>query len=287
MQNAAGKHSEALATPDAAVALWRGAPPVTWPTRTSPARRSSVWRNCGSLRRRSEARAELALGRHDSQSFRARGTDREARAARTTPQPAHARPLPLRTSRAARVFTMPEAAHRGPRHGTEPAVIRRWSRRSSAGSRAGAPRPVFARRPRAIGALALVLAAAVVAAVVAVIQGGTEPAPALAEADSTVLLRTSDGEVAHQIPVRGKSEFALRRRIDLDRLVGGRACMDPPGSGAVIATIGLGGAERVVFGEGSVWVTGKRSPTLFRIDPSVSRSRRAHFAPHAGESRPT
>ena len=115
------------------------------------------------------------------------------------------------------------------------------------------------------------LAAAVVAAVVAVIQGGTEPAPALAEADSTVLLRTTDGEVAHQIPVR-QTEFARFGAGSIWTVSSeGELVRIHPGSGAVIATIGLGvEPSGVVFGEGSLWVTGKHSPTLFRIDPSVN-----------------
>ena len=114
-------------------------------------------------------------------------------------------------------------------------------------------RPVFARRPRAIGALALVLAAAVVAAVVAVIQGGTEPAPALAEAgfDGPAPYerrgRAPDPGAADRVRALGAgSIWTVSSEGELVRI--------HPGSGAVIATIGFGvEPSGVVFGEGSAW----------------------------------
>ena len=112
------------------------------------------------------------------------------------------------------------------------------------------------------------LAAAVVAAVVAVIQGGTEPAPALAEAgfDGPPVRPAT---VAHQIPVR-RTEFARFGAGSIWTVSSeGELMRIHPGSGAVIPPSASEWAERVVFGEGSMG-DGQALPTLFRIDPSVN-----------------
>ena len=272
-QNASGHHSEALATLDAAVALWRGAPlaDLAYEDFARPEIERLEELRLVATEERSEA--ELALGRHDTLV-----PELEALTAKHGPRERLRGQLMLALYRSGRhVEALRVYADTRKRLiedlGMEPSRQLRELERAILRQDPALelPRPVFARRPRAIGALALVLAAAVVAAVVAVTQGGTEQAPALAEPDSTVLLHTSDGEVAHQIPVR-ETEFVrfgagslwtLSSEGDLVRI--------HPGSGVVIATIGLGvEPSGVAFGEGSVWVTGKHSPTLFRIDPSVN-----------------
>ena len=272
-QNASGHHSEALATLDAAFALWRGAPlaDLAYEDFARPEIERLEELRLVATEERNEA--ELALGRHDTLV-----PELEALTAKHGPRERLRGQLMLALYRSGRhVEALRVYADTRRRLiedlGMEPSRQLRELERAILRQDPALelPRPVFARRPRAIGALALVLAAAVVAAVVAVTQGGTEQAPALAEPDSTVLLHTSDGEVAHQIPVR-ETEFVrfgagslwtLSSEGDLVRI--------HPGSGVVIATIGLGvEPSGVAFGEGSVWVTGKHSPTLFRIDPSVN-----------------
>ena len=60
-----------------------------------------------------------------------------------------------------------------------------------------------------------------------------------------------------------------------------------PATGEVVATIGLGVEPGgLAFGEGSLWVTGRHSPTLVRIDPSVNEVV-DRFRFRRKESRPT
>ena len=273
-QNAAGQHSEALATLDAAVALWRGAPlaDLAYEDFARPEIERLEELRLVATEERSEA--ELALGHHDTLV-----PELEALTAKHGPRERLRGQLMLALYRSGRhVEALRVYADTRQRLiedlGMEPSRQLRELEQAILRQDPALelPRPVFARRPRAlVGALALVLAAAVVAAVVAVTQGGTEPAPALAEADSTVLLRTSDAEIARQIPVRD-TEFVRFGAGSLWTVSSeGELVRIHPGSGVVIATIGLGvEPSGVVFGEGSVWVTGKHSPTLLRIDPSVN-----------------
>jgi DNA-binding SARP family transcriptional activator/ABC-type transport system substrate-binding protein/streptogramin lyase len=133
------------------------------------------------------------------------------------------------------------------------------------------PRPVFVRRPRAVfGAFALALAAVVTAAVVAVTHGGTEPARALAAADSTVLFN-ANGEVAREVPLRDTELVRFGAGSLWSVSSDGQLVRIDPRTGAVVATIGLGvEPSGMAFGAGSLWVTGKHSPTVFRIDTSVN-----------------
>ena len=102
-------------------------------------------------------------------------------------------------------------------------------------------------------------------------QGGTENAQALAEPDSNVLLSADTGDLVREVPVRGTAWV----RFDGDSLWSvsddGVLTRIDPVTGETIATIGLGVEPGgLAVGEGSVWVTGRHSPTLFRIDPSVN-----------------
>jgi DNA-binding SARP family transcriptional activator/ABC-type transport system substrate-binding protein len=132
--------------------------------------------------------------------------------------------------------------------------------------------PATTRRRRiAVGAVALAAAGVAAAAVVMVTQGGTENAHALAEPDSNVLLSAETGDLVRTIPVSetawvrfdGNALWSLSEDGLLTRL--------DPATGETVATIGLGVEPAgLAIGEGSVWVTGRHSPTLFRIDPSVN-----------------
>ncbi len=132
--------------------------------------------------------------------------------------------------------------------------------------------PATARRRRiAASAFALAAAGVAAAAVVMFTQGGTENAQAVADPDSNVLLSADTGELVREVPVRetawvrfdGDSLWSLSDDGELTRL--------DPATGETVATIGLGVEPAgLAVGEGSVWVTGRHSPTLFRIDPSVN-----------------
>ena len=140
----------------------------------------------------------------------------------------------------------------------------------------GLPGAVAAtRRRRAVaGALALVVAGGVTALVVGLTQGGTESAQALAEADSNVFLAADTGNVAGQadavrntvrVGYGAGSLWSISSEGELTRI--------DPETGKIIETIGLAANEPsgLAFGEGSVWVTDRHSPTLYRIDPSVNQ----------------
>jgi DNA-binding SARP family transcriptional activator/ABC-type transport system substrate-binding protein/streptogramin lyase len=132
--------------------------------------------------------------------------------------------------------------------------------------------PRQTRRVRAlVGVGALVLAAGVVAVAVGLTQGGTESAKALAAPDSNVFVSAATGDLVRASPVRDTVRVAydkgalwsISSRGDLTRL--------DSTTGKEVATLGLGiKPAGLAVGDGSVWVTERNSPTLFRIDPSVN-----------------
>jgi DNA-binding SARP family transcriptional activator/streptogramin lyase len=128
------------------------------------------------------------------------------------------------------------------------------------------------RRRVLVGSGALVLAGTAVALFVGLTQGGTESGGAFADPDSNVFLSAATGELVRASPVRdtvrvaydkGGALWSVSARGDLTRL--------DPATGKEVVTLGLGiKPAGLAVGDGSVWVTERSSPTLFRIDPSVN-----------------
>ena len=135
----------------------------------------------------------------------------------------------------------------------------------------GPPPPATRKRRALVGVLAVVLAASATAVVVGLTQGGTESARALAAADSNVFLDANGGEIARSVPVRNTELVRYGAGSLWSVSSDGELLRIDPETGEVVATIGLGQEPGgLAFGLGSVWVTARHSPTLFRIDPSVN-----------------
>jgi DNA-binding SARP family transcriptional activator/ABC-type transport system substrate-binding protein len=135
------------------------------------------------------------------------------------------------------------------------------------------PRPAgVTRRRRALPvAVALVLAGVAAAVIVGLTQGGTERAQALADPDSNVFLSASSGEVVREASVRDTVRVAYDKGALWSVSSKGELTRLDPVTGKEIARLGLGiEPSGLALGEGSVWVTGRNSPTLLRIDPSVN-----------------
>ncbi len=131
--------------------------------------------------------------------------------------------------------------------------------------------PETRRRRTLVGAGALTLAAAAVAVMVGVTQGGTESAQALAEPDSNAFLNASSGELVRSAPVRDTVRVAYGDGALWSLSATGELTRLDPTTGKEMARIGLGiKPSGLEVGEGSVWVTGRTSPTLLRIDPTVN-----------------
>ena len=137
-----------------------------------------------------------------------------------------------------------------------------------------APRPAGATRRRRIaaGALALAVAALAVAGVVLVTQGGTGSAQALAEPDSNVFLSARSGQVLREADVRDTVAVAFGAGSLWSLSSDGQLTRVDPASGEVLDTIGLGIVKPggMSFGDGSLWVTDRYSPTVLRVDPEVN-----------------
>lgn len=273
-QSADGKHAHALATLEDALELWRG-PPLADLAYEDFARTEIERLNELRLVATEERiEAELVLGRHDTLVPELEGLiAKHGLRERLRGQLMLALYRSGRHAEAVRVYA--DARKRLIEDlGMEPSRQLRELEQAMLRQDAALdlPRSVVARRPRAVfGALALALAAAVTAAVVAVTQGGTESARALAAANSTVLLNANGGEVAREVPLRDTELVRFGAGSLWSVSSDGQLARIDPRTGAVVATIGLGvEPSGMAFGAGSLWLTGKHSPTVFRIDPSVN-----------------
>jgi DNA-binding SARP family transcriptional activator/ABC-type transport system substrate-binding protein/streptogramin lyase len=273
-ENAAGNHSDGLATLKAALGLWRGSPLAELVYEDFARTEIERLEELRLVATEERIEAELALGRHDPLVPELEGlTAKHGLRERLRGQLMLALYRSGRHAEALRVYA--DTRKRLIEDlGIEPSRLLRELEQAilRQDSALELPLPAFATRRRALaGVLAVALAAAMTAVVVAVTRGGTEPARALASADSTVLLSAARGEVAREVPLRNTefvrfgagSLWSVSSEGELVRL--------DPGSGVVVATIGLGvDPSGIAFGDRSVWVVGKHSPTLFRVDPSVN-----------------
>ena len=138
----------------------------------------------------------------------------------------------------------------------------------------GRPRqlPSARRRGLVVGAAALVLAGAAVAAIVLVTQGGAENATAVADPQSDVFLSTKTGRIVDVAPVRDTVGVRFGAGSFWSVSAEGALTRLDPTTGDIVATIGLGILKPggLAIGKGSVWVTDAYSPTLLRVDPRVN-----------------
>ena len=136
------------------------------------------------------------------------------------------------------------------------------------------PRPSAPGRRRGllVGAGALVLAAAAVALVVGLTQGSTEGAHALAAPDSDVFVDAGSGKLVRAAPVRDTVRLAYGEGALWSISSTGELSRIDPTTGKEVARLGLGVTPSgLAVGGGSVWVTGRSSPTVLRIDPAVNQ----------------
>jgi len=127
------------------------------------------------------------------------------------------------------------------------------------------------RRGLLVGTGALVLAAAAVALVVGLTQGSTEGAHALAAPDSDVFVDAGSGNLVRTATVRDTVRVAYGDGALWSISSTGELSRIDPATGKEIARLGLGiTPSGLAVGGGSVWVTGRTSPTLLRIDPAVN-----------------
>jgi DNA-binding SARP family transcriptional activator/ABC-type transport system substrate-binding protein len=273
--NAAGEQGEALQTLESALALWRGEALADLAYEDFARTESDRLNELRLLAVEERTDAELALGRHDTlvpqlESLTAQHPVRE----RLRGQLMLALYRSGRQAEALRVYT--DARRRlvdelgiEPSHTLrelEQAILRQDPAldlpRRSARTR---------RRRALVGAGALVLAGAAVAAVVSLTHGGTESAQALADPESNVFVSATSGELVRESPVRDTVRvtydedalWSVSSRGDLTRL--------DPATGEEVAVLGLGiTPSGLAVGEGLVWVTDRNSPTLLRIDPTVN-----------------
>ncbi len=273
--NAAGKPAEALEVLEAALGLWRGAALADLSYETFTRTEIERLEELRLVATEERIEAELALGRHDTlipelEALTAKHPLRE----RLRGQLMLALYRAGRQAEALRVYS--DARKRlvdelGIEPGSalkelEQAILRQ-------DPALDLPRPVAeTRRRRAlVGAGALVLAGAAAAVVVGLTQGGTESAQALADPDSNVFLSADTGEVVLEAPVRDTVRVAYDEDALWSVSADGELTRLDTESGEIVATLGLGVKPAgLTVGAGSVWVTGRNSPTLFRIDPSVN-----------------
>jgi DNA-binding SARP family transcriptional activator/ABC-type transport system substrate-binding protein len=273
--NAAGKPAEAVEALGAALALWRGNALADLAyeefARTEIERLEEL--RLVAIEERIDA--ELALGRHDTlipelEALTAKHPLRE----RLRGQLMLALYRAGRQAEALRVYS--DARRRlVDELGIEPSQqlrdLEQAILRQDPALALARPAAETQRRRALVGAGALVLAGAAAAVIVGLTQGGTESAQALAEPDSIVFFSADTGDVVREASVRDTVRVAYEKgalwsvssRGDLTRL--------DPATGKEVTTLGLGiKPSGLAVGEGSVWVTGRTSPTLLRIDPSVN-----------------
>lgn len=272
--NAAGKHLEALAALETALGLWRGAALADLAYQDFARTEAERLEELRLVATEERIEAELALGRHDTlvpelERLTATHGVRERLRAQLMlalyRSGRHAEALQVYTDARRRIIEDLGIEPSRQLRELEQAILRQDSTLDLA-------RPARAKRRRAlVGTLALALAAAVTAVLVAVTKGGTETARALAAADSNVLLSAASGEVALEVPVRNTELVRFGAGSLWSVSSEGELVRIDSRTGDVIATIGLGvEPSGIAFGDGSVWATGRHSPTLFRIDPSVN-----------------
>jgi DNA-binding SARP family transcriptional activator/ABC-type transport system substrate-binding protein/streptogramin lyase len=273
--NAAGLHTEALAAFEVGLDLWRGAPLADLAYEDFALTEIQRLEELRLVATEERIEAELALGRHHAlvpelerlaQTYVLRERLRAQLMLALYRSGRHAEALRVygetRKQLIAELGIEPSQQLRD----LEQAILRQDPALE-------VRRPSVATKRRAlVGTLALALAAAATALLVALTQGGgTETARALAAAESNVLVSARRGDVVRDVPIRGTklvrfgagSLWSLSSDGELVRL--------DPKTGGVIATIGLGvEPSGIAFGAGSLWVTGRHSPILFRIDPSVN-----------------
>jgi DNA-binding SARP family transcriptional activator/ABC-type transport system substrate-binding protein/streptogramin lyase len=273
-ENAAGRPTVALEVLDRAVALWRGAPlaDVAYEEFAHAEVRRLEELRLAATEEQIDAR--LALGRHEAlvpeiEALLAKHPLRE----RLVGQLMLALYRSGRQAEALRAYA--DARRRLVEEvGIEPAPqLQRLEQAILRQDPAldGPPPPVTKKRRALVGVPAVVLAAATTAVVVGLTQGGTESARALAAADSNVFLDANGGEIARSVPVRNTELVRYGAGSLWSVSSDGELLRIDPDTGDVVATIGLGQEpDGLAFGLGSVWVTARHSPTLFRIDPSVN-----------------
>ena len=270
--NSAGNPAEALKALETALGLWRGAALADLRTRRSRRARSSAWtssdgRDRGSHRRRARARA----ARHPDPELEADG---EASVARTSARAADARAVPSRQAggATARLQRRAQAARRGARNragvgtqgvgaGDPPPGSGPRSSRPVAETEGVARWPAQERSARRCG------------------RRGRRGPHARGNRDGRgarrprldVFLSAESGEVVWEAPVRDTVRVAYDEDALWSVSADGELTRLETESGEIVATLGLGVKPAgLTVGEGSVWVTGRNSPTLFRIDPSVN-----------------
>jgi DNA-binding SARP family transcriptional activator/ABC-type transport system substrate-binding protein/streptogramin lyase len=139
------------------------------------------------------------------------------------------------------------------------------------------------RRRMALSGLAFGLAGLAVAGVVLVAQGGAESAQALAEPDSNVFVAADTGRVLGAAPVRDTVRVAYGAGALWSVSSTGELTRLDAETGEETARIGLGlEPSGLAAGEGSVWVADRNSPTLVRVDPSVTVEVDRYRLPTAG-----
>ena len=273
--NAAGKPQEALQALAAALALWRGDAlgDLAYEDFARPDAERLDQLRLVAIEERIDA--ELALGRHDTliaelEALRARHPLRE----RLLGQLMLALYRGGRQTEALRVYS--DARNRlvdelGIEPGPALRALEQAILRQDPALEVRRP-PSERRRIRALaGAAALALAGVTVAIVVGLTRGGTERAQALAEPDSAVFVAADGGDLVRVASVRDPVRVAYGSGALWSISATGELTRVDPATGEEVARLGLGVVPSgLAIGARSVWVTGKTSPTVFRIDPAVN-----------------
>ena len=274
--NAAGQPAEALEVLEAALALWRG-------NALSDLEYETFAR--GEINRLEELRlvaieertdAELALGRHDTlipelEALTAKHPLRE----RLRGQLMLALHRAGRQAEALRVYS--DARTRlvdelGIEPGQALKDLEQSILRQDPALDLARPAAETRRRRALVGAGALALAGVATAVVVGLTQGGTESAQALAEADSNIFLAADTGDLVQAVPaVRNTTNVRFGAGSLWSASADGELSRIDPTTGEIIASFALEvEPSGLAVDETSAWVTGRNSPTLYRIDPSIN-----------------
>jgi DNA-binding SARP family transcriptional activator/ABC-type transport system substrate-binding protein/streptogramin lyase len=272
--NAAGQQAEALAALEAGLGLWRGAPLADLAYEDFARAEIERLKELRLVATEERVEAELALGRHHTlvpelerlaQTYVLRERLRAQLMLALYRSGRHAEALRVygetRKQLIAELGIEPSQQLRD----LEQAILRQDPALELR------PLSIAMKRRALAGTLAVALAAAVTALLVAVTQGGTESARAIAAAETDVLLSAHRGDIVRDVPVRNTKLVRYGAGSLWSASSEGEVVRVDPETGDVIATIGLGvEPSGIEFRDGSLWVTGRHSPTLFRIDPSVN-----------------